>query len=321
MTASCAVVIRAFNEERHLGRLLSGLMQQTQGNFEIIVVDSGSTDATLAIASQFPTRILTIDPADFSFGRSLNLGCAAATAEFVVIASAHVYPVYPDWMERLLEPLKDPALALVYGKQRGNSSTRFSEQHQFAKLYPATSALPPDHVLCNNANAAIRRDLWLQRPYDEELPGLEDLDWAQWARRQGHRAAYVAEAEVIHVHDETPRQVYNRYRREAIALKRLRPHDHIGLADFLRLYASNVLSDGWHALRQGHGPRLWPEIVWYRFSQFWGTYRGFAHRGPLTPELRHMFYYPRSLAKRPAELARAVEPIEYGATTSDAGEG
>jgi glycosyltransferase involved in cell wall biosynthesis len=284
---------------------------------DIVLVDSGSTDATVAIARRYPVRVVSIEPKDFTFGRSLNLGIRHAQGRFVVLASAHVYPVYPDWIERLLAPLQDGRVALTYGRQRGNSATRFSEQQIFAKLYPAASAMPQSHAFCNNANAAIRRELWLQRPYDEDLSGLEDLEWATWARGRGLGIAYVAEAEVVHVHDETPRHVYNRYRREAIALKRLRPYEHFGLADCLRLYLSNVLSDAWHSLRQGRGPLPWPEIAWYRWMQFWGTYRGFGHRGPLTSELKRTFYYPRRLSEQASEPARAVDPIDYPVTTGE----
>ena len=93
---ACSIVIRSYNEERHIGRLLAGIMEQTVKDVDIILVDSGSTDATVAIASQFPVTILHIDPEDFSFGRSLNLGCAAAKKDVIVLASAHVYPVYDD---------------------------------------------------------------------------------------------------------------------------------------------------------------------------------------------------------------------------------
>jgi len=67
--------------------------------------DSGSTDA---IAAQYGAKVEHIPPAEFTFGRSLNRGLAAATCDLVVIASAHIYPVYPDWLERLLEPFQDP---------------------------------------------------------------------------------------------------------------------------------------------------------------------------------------------------------------------
>jgi glycosyltransferase involved in cell wall biosynthesis len=91
------LVIRAFNEERHIGRLLEGIRHQTVQDVEVILVDSGSTDATASIAAQYGAMVVHIPPAEFTFGRSLNLGLAAATCDLVAIASAHVYPVYPDW--------------------------------------------------------------------------------------------------------------------------------------------------------------------------------------------------------------------------------
>lgn len=72
MPPTVALIIRAFYEEAHIGRLLTGVMHQTKIPDEIIVVDSGSTDATLAIAAAFPVRIVPIAPEDFSFGRALN---------------------------------------------------------------------------------------------------------------------------------------------------------------------------------------------------------------------------------------------------------
>ena len=108
---NCSLVIRAYNEAVHIGRLLEGVKQQTVRDVEIILVDSGSTDETVAIAESFGVRVVRIRPEEFTFGRSLNLGVRAASCELVVIASAHVYPVYPDWLERLLEPFADPCPA------------------------------------------------------------------------------------------------------------------------------------------------------------------------------------------------------------------
>jgi rhamnosyltransferase len=104
MSPICSIVIRAYNEEQHIGRLLTGILEQSIQDLQIILVDSGSTDATPSIAARYPVEIVHIRPQDFSFGRSLNLGIAQAQARLVVMASAHVYPVYPDWLERLLEP-------------------------------------------------------------------------------------------------------------------------------------------------------------------------------------------------------------------------
>ena len=307
----CSLVIRAFNEEKHIGKLLEGVARQTIQDVQIILVDSGSTDATLAIASHYPVEIVQIQPEEFTFGRSLNLGCSRARGEFIVIASAHVYPVYPDWLEQLLKPFEDPQVALSYGRQRGNDSTKFSEHQHFAKVFPERSNPRQDHPLCNNANAAIRRSLWEQQPYDEALPGLEDVAWASWALSEGYHLAYSAEAEVVHIHNETPRQVFNRYRREAMALRRIQPGASFGFWDFIRLLGLNLISDSWQAARERRLLREAREILWFRTLQFWGTYQGFRHKGPVEQAIIRSLYYPNDKDRGGAPSGRTAEPIDY----------
>jgi len=306
----CSVIIRAYNEEKHIGRLLEGIQQQALKDVEIILVDSGSTDGTVSIAESFAARIVRIPSAEFTFGRSLNFGLRAATRELVVIASAHVYPVYPDWLESLLHPFEDEKVALTYGKQRGPDSAKYSEQQIFQQWYPDTSRLNQMTAFCNNANAAIRKSLWEQNPYDEALTGLEDLAWAKWAQEQGHKIAYVHEAEIIHIHQETPRGVFNRYRREAMAYKKIYPESHFNVYDFLRLMTTNIFSDLWHAARERV---LWKNIAsifWFRLMQFHGTRLGYRETSLVTPQLRDVFYYARERKVKDA-TQRDIDPIRY----------
>jgi glycosyltransferase involved in cell wall biosynthesis len=308
-----SIVIRCHNEERHIGRLLAGIMQQAAYDPQIIVVDSGSTDATVSIASRYPVQLLTIPREGFSFGRSLNIGCREARGEFIVVASAHVYPLYKDWLAQLLAPFSTTEVALVYGKQRGNESTRYSEHQIFRRWFPDESNLNQGHPFCNNANAAIRQWLWERLPYDETLTGLEDLDWAKRAMQQGHRIAYAADAEVIHVHDETPRRIYNRYRREAIALKHIFPQERFSLPDFVRLFVANALSDSYHAARDRVFWRNLTDIWIFRFMQFLGTFRGNSQRGPVSQQLKQRFYYPNDWRRehREAMDSRPERAIDY----------
>jgi rhamnosyltransferase len=76
-----SVVIRCYNEEKHIGTLLDKLKEQTVKDVEIVVVDSGSTDNTINIAGKYTEKILHIDPKDFTFGRSLNIGITASKGE------------------------------------------------------------------------------------------------------------------------------------------------------------------------------------------------------------------------------------------------
>lgn len=307
---NCSVVIRAYNEEKHVGRLLEGIRQQTLQDVEVILVDSGSTDKTVSVAESFDARIVWIPSDEFTFGRSLNFGVHAATREFIVIASAHIYPVYPDWLETLLRPFQDEKVALAYGKQRGPDSAKYSERQIFHQWYPDVSKPDQPTAFCNNANAAIRKSLWEKNPYDEALTGLEDLAWGKWAKEQGYAIAYVADAEIVHVHDETPSGVLNRYRREAMAFKKIYPESHFSIYDFARLTIANILSDLWHAARSRALLKNFVSIFWFRFMQFHGTRMGHHETSLVTPQLRETFYYARERRKK-EDRDREVEPIRY----------
>ena len=309
-----SIVIRSFNEERHIGRLLTGIVRQTGPTPEIVLVDSGSTDATVAIAAQFPVQIVSISPGEFTFGRSLNRGIAATRGDLVVLASAHVYPRFDDWIARMVEPFSEPSVSLVYGKQRGNELTKFSEHQIFRTWFPDESNPNQTTPFCNNANAAIRRSEWSQVPYDEALTGLEDIDWGRRVLERGRRIVYVAEAEVAHVHEETPSRIFNRYRREAIALKKIFPEQQFGLRDVARLWTRNVATDVATALREPAPLRTVADVLMFRTMQFWGTYRGYARRDPADDALRRRLYYPSDRPAAASSAAPHQRAIDYSRT-------
>lgn len=290
---TASVVIRCYNEREHIGKLLHGVFEQTYDDFEVILVDSGSTDGTLEIAQQYPIEDIVYIPSHkFSFGRALNYGCEEARGEFCVFISAHCYPKRVDWLERLLEKFETDDVAMVYGKQRGGGPTKFSERQIFRRWFPDEDIDYQLTPFANNANAAIRRELWEEYPYNEHLTGLEDLDWGKRVKDAGYEISYASEAEIIHIHDETLKQIYNRYRREAIAHKQIIQDQEFTFTDFLGAVVRNVLSDCLAAANQGELLNSIRSILTFRLLQFWGTYRGFKHDNTVSERLRKRFYYP-----------------------------
>src|SRR5262245_10136997 len=108
-----SIVIRAFNEERWLPEVLRAIERQTNKDFEIILVDSGSTDRTRDIAGAAGARLVRLRPDNFTFGHSLNLGIQEARGAFVVMVSAHAIPTDEHWLERLIAPLRSGNAAMV----------------------------------------------------------------------------------------------------------------------------------------------------------------------------------------------------------------
>lgn len=217
-----SIIIRAYNEEKHLPALFAGLASQDYRDFEVIVVDSGSFDRTRDIAREHATRLVRIENRDFTFGYSLNCGIRSSTGAFIVAVSAHTIPVGSEWLRNLVAPLRNEQTAMVYGRQLGVPESKLGEVHDFERTFgPASRTLSPPHFMANNANSAIRRDLWNEHAFDESLPGLEDIEWAKHWMEKGLRVQYQADAAIYHIHEETWPQVRRRYYREAVAAKRL----------------------------------------------------------------------------------------------------
>lgn len=292
MSLTVSLVVRALNEAEHIGTLLEAAARQSRPPDEVILVDSGSTDRTVEIATALGAHVVHIAPSDFSFGRALNLGCKQAAGGVLVFASAHVYPTDDAWLERLVAPFADDTVALAYGGQVGDERTQFSEFQVLRRWFPEQSDSDQTHPFCNNANCAIRRTVWEGLPYNEDLTGLEDLDWANRARSLGHRLVYVAPARVVHVHEESFRQTITRYRREAVAHKRIFGDQRLAASEALALFLANTIRDYITAVMERDILTNMASIPRFRLAQFVGSYLGFRESEQVTTELKRRFYYP-----------------------------
>lgn len=287
-----SAVIRAHNEGKHIGRLLKGLEQQTVRPDEIILVDSGSTDNTVAIAESAGCTIIHIAKNEFSFGRALNKGCAVADGDILLFASAHVYPVYDTYVEHIVSAFDRASVSIAYGRQVGDERTKFSESRVMLKWYPSHNIWDQDHPFSNNANAAVRKSLWEELRYDETLTGLEDLDFAQKALVKGHKVSYVADAPVVHVHEESWTTIRNRYRREAMAYSRIVEGSSMPPGRAVRLAFSNIADDYREAMKTGRLRGNFVSIPLFRFAQFGGAWQGFRAPDTVSARLLERFYYP-----------------------------
>jgi len=290
-----SIIVRTYNEARHLPQLLQGIQDQraSKVEWEVVVVDSGSTDHTVHIATDFGCRIAHIRKEEFSFGRSLNVGCRLATGEILVFVSGHCIPVDNFWLRNLLAPIVDGKAVWTYGRQIGNHESHFSERQILAKYYPAASQIPQDGFFCNNANSALLKSVWERHRFDEELTGLEDMDLAKRLVGQGSKIGYVGDAPVFHIHTETWMKVKNRFEREAIALQRIMPEVHLTFTDFLRYVVSSVLLDFGAAIQQRAFLRNAWSILMYRRAQYWGSYKGNHSHRRLSREVKEQYFYPR----------------------------
>ncbi|MDX6636633.1 MAG: colanic acid/amylovoran biosynthesis glycosyltransferase [Solirubrobacterales bacterium] len=209
-----SVVVRSRDEAHGIGRTLELIAEQEyDGAVEAIVVDSGSTDDTVAIARSHGARVIEIPAESFTYGGSLNTGCQAASGELLVALSAHAYPRERDWLARAAAHFADARVACASGQPRGPDgsplSTPIIQDAGLARRRPRWGY--------SNAAGMFRADLFSRRAFRADMPATEDKAWVLHWLDQGYVCVLDPGLVVDHDHSKDPlREQFRRARREVI---------------------------------------------------------------------------------------------------------
>lgn len=208
-----AIIIRTRNEERWIGTTLKQLAKQTYQNFEIIIVDSGSTDSTLEIAKRYDTNIVQISPEDFTYPYAINVGIKNAHAtKYFCILSAHSIPTHKYWLESGIKKFSlQNNICGVYGPIRALPDGTFWDKafYNISYLLNWCSVIPKSYKIVTKGkmgvlgftNAVVRRDLWEKYQFNEKFAaGGEDGDWAQYWLSHGYVIVRDMHFTVLHSH-------------------------------------------------------------------------------------------------------------------------
>lgn len=157
--AQITVVVPVLNEEASLAATLRTLRAQTFDDFELLVVDNGSTDRSLQIAAQFADRVIL----ESKRGAlpAMHRGFSEARGEFIVSADADtLYP--PHWLERMVEALRRKGMAAAYGPMGFRESRRPSRALQVGGYCVLAGVSRVFRVhLCGAANMGMHREAYL----------------------------------------------------------------------------------------------------------------------------------------------------------------
>lgn len=217
------VIVLCKNEGDSLRPCLEAVLgQEGAGCFSVTVIDSGSTDGSVALAQSLPVRLIQIAPSEFHHARTRNLGAERTRAPIVVYTNGHTLPVGEQWLAKLTAPLRDDAqgnLAGVYGRQLPRDDAypmeRFMLSWFFGEVRRVQRAIPGqpiwrEQTLFSTVNCALRRDLWQARPFSERVQVAEDQEWSGHWIEQGYAIVYEPEAAVVHSHNETCLRAFRR---------------------------------------------------------------------------------------------------------------
>ncbi len=251
-------------------------LMRARFDVEVLVIDSGSHDDTVAHAERAGFRVHLIAPAEFGHGRTRNLGIRMTEGDIVCFLTQDVLPCTPDWPARFTAALGDSRVAGVYGRQVPRDTSTM-EMFFVALNYPPEAgrfgyedAVPrPGRVVFSNAFSAVRRDVWERIPLPEDVPVSEDQAWAQAVLAAGYQIAYEPAAEALHAHRYSLRVLFQRHYLIAMALS-LRGLDAGSRSpDAIRVLVSEI----GYFVRQGHVVRL-PQLLMYELVRWLGFQAG-----------------------------------------------
>ncbi len=237
-----SVVIPSYNGGDLLDQVLDAVLSQvTPWHFEILVIDSGSTDGSLErIRTREGIRLHEIANEDFGHGRTRNLGVELTSGEYVAYLTQDALPTSCYWLMNLVSTLEsEPDCAGAFGKHvaypdhspfiKLDMARYFDEWigRGPAALYKATDKRKfledqawrkRCHAFSNN-NSCLRRASWLDVPFQDVVYG-EDQLWALDVLEAGYGKVYVNDAEVYHSHDYSFRETLRRSITEGLYFKK-----------------------------------------------------------------------------------------------------
>ena len=230
-TPLVSIVLPTRNGAATLPAVFEAIMRQrVEFPFEIVAVDSGSSDGTADWLHGRADRLISIGADAFDHGLTRNLGIENARGELIVLLVQDALPASGRWLAELTRPLlEDGSIAGAYARQAprpdASAVTRYYlERYAATSETPRTSAVPSpegfmalspiERVLActfDNVCSCIRRSVWRAIPFPE-TPIAEDVEWARAVLLAGHRLQYVPAATVIHSHERSARyELYRTY--------------------------------------------------------------------------------------------------------------
>jgi len=217
-----SVIIPVRNGGEDLRRCLEAIRNQKvgDGEVEIVVIDSSSTDGSAQLARTLGARVEVIPVEHFNHGATRNLGADLAQGDVLIFTSQDAVAVDSDWLAGLTAPLEDPRVAGVYGRQLAYPGAVPPERYFLDFLYgPAprvqevgsSGELSMEATMFSNVNAAIPRRIFDRFRFVDDIIMSEDQEWARRVLIAGHRLVYEPRAAVRHSHDYGLRSAFKRF--------------------------------------------------------------------------------------------------------------
>jgi glycosyltransferase involved in cell wall biosynthesis len=314
MSTRVSVVIPVKDGARYLPEVLEALERESPA--EVLVIDSGSADASVQVARGAGVDVLEIPPANFGHGRTRNLGAEHTSGELICFLTQDATPM-PGWLQAYEEAFAlDERVGAAYGPHlpRAGTSPMIAREltEFFAEMSPRGGTVlhrHGDRSFLSNVNAAYRRACWEEVRF-RDLAYSEDQAFGKDMLAAGWLKAYVPAAAVLHAHDfsaiEFMRRYFDEYRGLRHSVGHVEPFSLGAAAHDVR---ASIRADRAWVQRNGAGKK---ELLRWtgRSLVHHGGRKLFSALGSRAPALPNVVERTLSLERRP--VANAAEPIASG---------
>lgn len=296
-----SIVIPTKNAGELLKKVLEMVFsQETTYEYEVICVDSGSTDCTLDIIRSFPCRLYTIPAECFGHGKTRNYGAFKGTGTYIVFLTQDALPASKCWLQNFIDAMElDKDVAGGFGihftypecnifdardikkhfENFGDKTVIYELNNDNKKRYQTDDAYMHKMIFFSDNNSCVRRDVFEHYPYPD-VDFAEDQMWAKEILERGYKKLYCPNAPVYHSHNYKLSTYLKRYYDEYKGLYQL--HGFLIAKGWMNVFVQiiyRILVDVKYALSIEHlsvGKKLF--WIWYavrrNISKYIGGYLG-----------------------------------------------
>lgn len=269
-----SIIMRSLNDIAYIEKTLKMIFSQNFTDFELINVDSGSTDGTFEIIKKYNKNIVyQIKSEDYIPGRVLNKAIEKASGDIIVFNNSDCIPTHKEWLENLIRPLENKNIAGVFGQQIPRADAKALIVKDGNRAFGSGEIVKKWKNFFSLATSAIRRDLIVEFPFNNDLQYNEDLEWSWRMKKLGYKIEYVKDAIVEHSHNYSKQGLYKRFWGEGNTEGAIYGKKYNILRHFLKPLFAEMVRDIIYLLKRNKYSEI-SEVFYYRPRQKWAFFIG-----------------------------------------------
>lgn len=204
-----SVIVPVYNSEKTILELLQALNEQTEKNFELVIIDDGSRDNSMALVKKYtkianyPLRVFFQKNSGPASAR--NAGVKKARSNLILFLDSDCVPKI-NFVEKMIEPFKDNTIVGVQGeyetKNKYSWVARYIGYEMAYRQQPMKKAERIDHI-ATHAGAYRKKDFGKGFLTTFKKADMEDIELSYRIAKTGKRLVFQTEARIKHPHPES----------------------------------------------------------------------------------------------------------------------